>query len=46
MKMDHNWIKSTLGHGILMCRDCKITILEASAIGMFSCKPIKEKKDE
>lgn len=37
MKMEHDWIKSTLGHGMLMCKNCLVTILEASAIGQFKC---------
>lgn len=37
--MQHDWIKSTLGHGDLMCRRCFVTSLEAAAIGMTECEP-------
>ena len=37
--MQHDWIKSTLGHGDLMCRRCFVTNLEAAAIGMAECEP-------
>ena len=37
--MKHDWIKSTLGHGDLMCRRCWVTNLEAAAIGMVECDP-------
>lgn len=29
----HKWERSTLGHGELMCTKCKITVLEARALG-------------
>lgn len=35
--MQHDWIKSTLGHGNTMCRRCFVTDLEAAAIGMTEC---------
>lgn len=31
--MQHNWTKSTLGHGNLMCRRCFATDLECMALG-------------
>lgn len=37
--MRHRWIKSTLGHGNMMCAACAITDLEANAIGKYSCEP-------
>lgn len=37
--MQHDWIKSTLGHGNQMCRRCFVTDLEAAAIGMTQCDP-------
>lgn len=33
--MQHDWVPSTLGHGNVMCRVCKVTDLEARAIGVF-----------
>lgn len=40
MPKPHNWIASTLGHGDLMCADCHITNLEASALGVVgTCTP-------
>ncbi len=35
--MQHDWIKSTLGHGNTMCSRCFVTDLEAAAIGMVEC---------
>lgn len=35
--MQHDWVKSTLGHGNTMCRRCCVTDLEAAAIGMTEC---------
>ncbi|MBK9497152.1 MAG: hypothetical protein IPO08_22085 [Xanthomonadales bacterium] len=29
----HHWVPSTLGHGHMMCDRCKITMMEAAAIG-------------
>lgn len=31
--MTHHWIKSTLGHGVMMCKNCSITVMEAAALG-------------
>lgn len=31
--MEHDWIKSTLGHGETMCSRCKITNREAAVLG-------------
>jgi hypothetical protein len=31
--MQHDWIKSTLGHGETMCSSCFITNREAAALG-------------
>lgn len=35
--MQHDWVKSTLGHGETMCSRCKVTNREAAAIGMTEC---------
>ena len=35
--MQHDWIKSTLGHGETMCSRCFITNREAAAIGEMEC---------
>jgi hypothetical protein len=35
--MQHEWIKSTLGHGETMCSRCFVTNREAAAIGMAEC---------
>lgn len=36
--MQHDWVKSTLGHGNLMCTRCWTTDLEAMALGeMYHC---------
>lgn len=35
--MQHDWVKSTLGHGETMCSRCKVTNREAAAIGMVEC---------
>jgi len=32
--MQHEWVKSTLGHGETMCRRCWITNREAAALGL------------
>lgn len=32
----HNWVRSTLGHGIQMCSKCKITALEAAALNRLN----------
>lgn len=37
--MQHDWVKSNLGHGNQMCRRCFVTDLEAEAIGMVECDP-------
>jgi hypothetical protein len=34
--MQHNWIKSTLGHGNLLCNRCWTTDLEAAALGIMN----------
>lgn len=34
--MQHNWIKSTLGHGETMCSRCFITNREAAALGQMN----------
>lgn len=34
--MDHDWVKSTLGHGEQMCRRCFGTNRELAALGMLS----------
>lgn len=40
----HEWIISTLGHGELMCRNCRITNREAAALGKLTCDaPVKDK---
>lgn len=33
---NHNWIKSTLGHGETMCSRCAITNREAAVLGILS----------
>ena len=38
--MKHVWVKSTLGHGELMCSRCYATNREALAIGARVCQPI------
>lgn len=35
--LSHEWMKSSLGHGVLMCRNCFVTILEANAINSLYC---------
>lgn len=35
--MQHEWIKSTLGHGETMCARCFVTNREAAAIRMHEC---------
>lgn len=35
--MQHDWIRSTLGHGETMCSRCFVTNREAAAIGMLEC---------
>lgn len=35
--MQHDWTKSTLGHGEKMCSRCFVTNREAAAIGMVEC---------
>lgn len=38
--MQHNWVPSTLGHGEVMCTQCKITNREAACLGWLErCKP-------
>lgn len=32
----HDWIPSTLGHGEVMCRNCKITNREAAVLGLLN----------
>jgi hypothetical protein len=32
----HDWVKSTLGHGETMCRRCYITNREAAALGCLN----------
>jgi hypothetical protein len=34
--MQHDWVKSTLGHGETMCSRCYITNREAAALGCSS----------
>lgn len=33
--MQHNWIKSTLGHGETMCSRCLVTNREAAVLGIM-----------
>lgn len=38
--MQHDWVKSTLGHGEQMCSRCFVTNREAAALGMLDhCDP-------
>jgi hypothetical protein len=32
----HNWVRSTLGHGDVMCSKCYITNREAAVLGLLS----------
>lgn len=41
--MQHVWVASPLGHGNLMCKNCKMTNREAIALGMFD---VCEKSEE
>jgi hypothetical protein len=44
----HDWIKSTLGHGELMCKRCLVTNREATALGILDkCeeKDLRKKKE-
>lgn len=34
--MPHEWVKSTLGHGEIMCRRCCITNREAAVLGLLN----------
>jgi hypothetical protein len=34
--MQHDWVKSTLGHGEAMCSRCKITNREAAVLGLLN----------
>lgn len=34
--MNHKWIKSTLGHGEAMCKNCFITNREAAVLGKLN----------
>lgn len=40
----HNWVRSTYGHGDVMCADCHITNSEAACLGLLNkCEPINQK---
>ena len=49
--MQHDWVRSTLGHGETMCRRCLITNREAAVLGWHECRalddqpPIEETSD-
>jgi len=45
---EHDWIKSPLGHGETMCRNCKVTNREAAVLGMDMCDhpAAKPRKDD
>lgn len=32
----HDWVASSLGHGFVMCRHCRITDREAAALGVLN----------
>ena len=34
--MNHDWVKSRLGHGDAMCSRCRITNREAAVLGMLN----------
>lgn len=34
--MQHDWVKSTLGHGETMCRRCYVTNREAAVLGILN----------
>jgi hypothetical protein len=39
--MLHDWTESTLGHGELMCRRCRMTNREAAVLGeLYACEPL------
>lgn len=42
--MNHNWIKSTLGHGESMCSRCFITNREAAVLGKLNECDVAETK--
>lgn len=48
--MEHDWVKSTLGHGETMCRVCFITNREAAVLGERQCPgalvPVDPKPEE
>lgn len=35
--LPHEWVKSTLGHSEVMCRNCAITNREADALAEWEC---------
>ena len=35
---EHNWIRSTYGHGETMCTKCGVTNREASVLRMYKCE--------
>lgn len=41
--MNHDWVKSTLGHGEAMCSRCRITNREAAVIGKLNECSVKPK---
>lgn len=45
--MNHDWVKSTLGHGDAMCSRCYITNREAAVLGKLNdCDvPLKPRDD-
>ena len=39
----HDWVRSTLGHGEVMCSRCLITNREAADLGRLNeCKTVRE----
>ena len=37
MQYEHNWVRSTLGHGEFMCTKCYVTNREAAVLGKIFC---------
>ena len=46
MKPKHKWIRSTLGHGFMMCAKCKGTDMELIAIGQIDWCKVEDKENE
>lgn len=43
-RIPHHWVPTTVGHGVMICSRCHMTMLEAAALGVANNCQRKEKE--